>query len=112
MGSRTPSNEDLGYAKERWSAERAVRPISESVRYDADSGKVIIEFMNGSAFMVPVGALQGLEGGSEDDLAEVELLGETGLHWERLDVDHSIAGLMSGIFGNADQIGAGKKQEK
>ncbi len=29
------------------------------------------------------------------------MLGETGLHWENLDIDYEIAGLITGIFGTA-----------
>lgn len=82
MGSATPSDNDRDRAKERWEADRIMRHIPESVRYDPKSGKVIIEFTNGSMFTVPARALQGLEGASEDDLVEVELLGETGLDRE------------------------------
>ena len=51
--------------------------------------------------MVPAHALQDLRDATDDDLAEVELLGSYGLHWEKLDVDFTIPGLMAGIFGTA-----------
>lgn len=51
--------------------------------------------------MVPARSIQGLENATPAQLAEVELLGETGLHWETLDVDFTILGLMKGIFGTA-----------
>ncbi|MBP0615828.1 DUF2442 domain-containing protein [Jiella mangrovi] len=79
----------------------ASRPQPKSARYDADSGRIVVEFTNGSAFMVPARSLQDLQQASDEDLAEVELLGNTGLHWEKLDVDFTITGLMSGIFGTA-----------
>jgi len=42
----------------------------------------------------------GLEEASDDALAEVEILGlGFGLHWERLDVDLSVPGLLAGLFG-------------
>ncbi|MBK1622989.1 DUF2442 domain-containing protein [Afifella marina] len=88
-------------ATRRAKAEAAGRPTPKSVRYDRPSGRILVEFENGSAFMVPARSLQGLEEASDDDLAEVELLGTTGLHWEKLDVDFTIPGLMAGIFGTA-----------
>jgi hypothetical protein len=90
---------ELATAKRRWETERAERPIPTSVRFDSVSERVIVEFTNGASFLFPARALQGLEEASAAQLAEVELLGETGLHWESLDADYTIAGLMSGIFG-------------
>jgi hypothetical protein len=94
------SDRELSEAKTRWDEERANRPIPLSVRFDTPSGRVVVEFSNGAAFMMPARALQGLAEATDEQLADVELLGETGLHWESLDVDYSISGLMSGIFGS------------
>jgi len=44
--------------------------------------------------------LKGLQAATVAQLSEVQLLGETGLHWESLDADYTIAGIMSGIFGS------------
>lgn len=71
-----------------------------AARFDRKTERVIVDFTNGAAFMVPARALEGLADATADQLAEVELLGETGLHWESLDVDFTITGLMSGIFGS------------
>ncbi|MGE6741895.1 DUF2442 domain-containing protein [Allorhizobium pseudoryzae] len=95
------SDAALAQARERWQEERANRPIPASVRYETASGHIVIDFTNGSIFMVPARALEGLEDASDAALSEVELLGETGLHWESLDVDFRIAGLMNGIFGTS-----------
>lgn len=90
---------DLARAKRRWEAERAERPVAVSVRFDAASERFVVDFTNGACFIFPARALEGLEDATAAQLAEVELLGETGLHWESLDADYSIAGLMNGIFG-------------
>ncbi len=90
---------ELARAKRRWEAERAERPIPCSVRFDGSSERVIVEFRNGASFMFPARSLEGMQEATIQQLAEVELLGETGLHWESLDMDYSIAGLMNGIFG-------------
>lgn len=89
------SDTELAEAKARWRAERSGRPIPVAVRYDSKSGRIVVDFENGAAFMVPSRALEGLQEATEAELAEVELLGETGLHWETLDVDYTISGLMS-----------------
>ncbi|PYB77056.1 DUF2442 domain-containing protein [Rhizobium wuzhouense] len=91
---------DLEAAKRRWAEERAERPAPSAVRFDRDSERIVVEFTNGAAFLVPARALEGLQKATPDDIADVELLGETGLHWERLDVDYTIQGLMAGIFGS------------
>ena len=45
-------------------------------------------------------ARRGLRGASAADLAEVEVSGVgLALHWERLDVDYSVAGLLNDVFG-------------
>lgn len=100
---------ELDEAKQKWADERVQRPIPTSVRFDADSGRIVVEFVNGAAFMVPARSLEGLAVATDAELAEVELLGETGLHWESLDVDYSISGLMSGVFGSRSFMEAQRK---
>lgn len=92
---------ELEAALRRGALERAQRPTPVDVRYERASGAIIVSFADGANFAVPARALEELENASDEDLAEVALLGETGLHWERLDVDFSIAGLMQGVFGTA-----------
>lgn len=91
---------ELQSAKARWAEERAGRPVPVAVRFDRETGRIIVDFDNGATFLVPARALEGLEHATADQLSEVELLGETGLHWETLDVDYTIQGLMAGIFGS------------
>lgn len=100
---------ELMEAKRRWEVERAQRPIPVSARFDGPSGRIVVEFANGAAFMVPARSLEGLADAADEQLAEVELLGETGLHWESLDVDYSISGLMSGMFGSRAFMEAQRK---
>lgn len=94
------SDADLQAAKARWAEERAGRPIPVAVRFDRATERIVVDFVNGATFLVPARALEGLGNATIDELAEVELLGETGLHWESLDVDYTIQGLMAGIFGS------------
>lgn len=96
-------------ATKRGEEERAKSAIPEAVHFDKDSGRIVVEFTNGSAFMVPARNLQGLQEATDEELSEVELLGETGLHWETLDVDYRIAALMAGTFGNAQFMEAGRR---
>lgn len=95
----TITDAELAQARQNWADERSGRPTPASVLFDETSERVIVEFTNGASFMFPARSLEGLQEATSQQLAEVELLGETGLHWESLDADYSIAGLMSGIFG-------------
>jgi hypothetical protein len=87
-------------ALERGLAARLHEPRAATVRYDGRSGRVIVELTNGCTFAFPPKLAQGLEAASEEQLSQVEILGAgSGLHWEALDADLSIPGLLAGLFG-------------
>jgi hypothetical protein len=81
-------------------AER-IEPRARAARYDRKSKRLVIELANGAAFMIPLHLLQGFEGAAPRDVAAVEVM-PTGsaLHWEKLDLDFGVAGLVAGVFGN------------
>lgn len=59
--------------------------------------RIVIDPTRGATFSAPRRLLQGLRGASAAELAEVEVLGVGyGLHWESLDVDFSVPGLLAG----------------
>jgi hypothetical protein len=75
-------------------------PRAASARYDQATGRIVVELTSGSAFAFPARLGQGLEAATDEELAQVVILGAGyGLHWENLDVDLSIPGLAAGIFG-------------
>ena len=79
---------------------RAFEPRATSARYDATTNRIAVELTNGCAFVFPPTAAQGLRDATPVQLARVEILGAgSGLHWEELDVDLSVPGLLSGVFG-------------
>ena len=87
-------------AAERGGIARYNEPRAASARYDRRRGRVIVELTNGCTFTFPPRLAQGLESATADQLATVEVLGAGyGLHWEALDVDLSIPGLLAGSFG-------------
>lgn len=91
---------DIDIAMERGKAARQVEPRATAARYDRKSARVIVELNNGCTFAFPPHLAQGLETATDDELATVEILGAGyGLHWEALDVDFRISGLLSGVFG-------------
>ena len=89
---------DAGLERGRQALES--EPRAASARYDRKLGRVVVELTNGCTFAFPPRLAQGLETATDEQLKTVEILGVGfGLHWDALDVDLSIPGLMAGLFG-------------
>jgi hypothetical protein len=74
---------------------------AKSASYERASNRLIVELKNGVTFMIPCDLIQGLRDARPEEIAEVEVMPRgMALHWERLDQDFSVAGLMAGVFGN------------
>lgn len=87
-------------AAERGRTAHLAEPRAAQVRYDRTAGRVVVELTNGCVFAFPPRLAQGLDGATDDQLAAVEILGAGhGLHWEALDADLSVPGLLAGLFG-------------
>ena len=87
-------------AEERGRIAAQTEPRAASARYDRRRGRMVIALTNGCSFTYPARLAQGLEHASDEQIAAFEILGEGyGLHWESLDVDLSIPGLLAGLFG-------------
>lgn len=75
--------------------------------YDRHSRQVVIELANGCVFAFPSALVEALRTADDDQIAAVEILGQGyGLHWEALDLDLSLTGLMAGRFGSRGTEGA------
>lgn len=91
---------EIDAARERGRIARDQEPRAIVARYDRQLGQIIVELTNGCTFAFPPRLAQGLETARDEELAEVEVLGAGyGLHWEALDVDLSVPGLLLGLFG-------------
>lgn len=88
-------------ASEAGKKAAASEPRARRARYDAKNDRMVIELTNGCVFAFPPRLAQGLEGATAKELTAVEVTprGE-GLHWESLDVDLSVPGLVVGVFGS------------
>lgn len=87
-------------ALERSRRTAEMEPRAERAYYDVPSGRVVVELRDGCLFAFPPAIVEGLEGASAEHLAEVEIEGDGyGLHWEALDADLSVSGLLAGRFG-------------
>lgn len=88
-------------ATERGHGERGIR--ARSARYERETGRVVVELGKGCTFAFPTQLAQGLRGADPELLEQVEIAPPgTGLHWEELDVDLSIPGLLQGVFGTRE----------
>jgi hypothetical protein len=94
------TNEQIDAALERGRLAHTTEPRAALALYDTQRGQVIVELTNGCSFAFPPRLAQGLESATDDQLSKIEILGAGyGLHWEALDVDLSIPGLLAGAFG-------------
>jgi Protein of unknown function (DUF2442) len=94
------SDSQIAAAQARGRELLETEPRALSARYDSKSGRIAVELSNGATYAFPASLGQGLETATPAELAEVEVLGAGfGLHWESLDVDLSIPGLLAGRFG-------------
>jgi len=92
----------IAAAKRRGQRSMKFEPRARAARYDRRTGCVRVDLTNGCSFAFPARKAQGLERASDEDLARVEILGlGLGLHWEPLDVDLSIPGLLAAHAGSA-----------
>jgi hypothetical protein len=87
-------------AKKRGMEKVQTEPQAQAVSYDRSTHRLIIDLKNGTTFLLPCVLVQGLAEAAPGEIAQVKL-GPRGasLHWENLDVDLSLAGLIAGIFG-------------
>jgi Protein of unknown function (DUF2442) len=91
---------EIDAALARGQAARQTEPRAVTARYDRRNKRVVIGLTNGCTFSFPPRLAQGLETASDDRLSRVAILGAGhGLHWEDLDVDFTVPGLLAGMLG-------------
>ena len=98
------SEEELNaqIVKAKAAAQKAddTEPRATSVSFDQSSGLILIALKNGAFFSFPPNLVQGLHEASAEDLNNVWLdASGSSIHWEKLDADFEITGLVAGIFG-------------
>jgi hypothetical protein len=78
-------------------------PLAKEIEYRSGSGLdlFILKLTDGTRCVLPREDLQGLQSGTKQQLARVEIVGGgTGLHWPDLDADLYVPALLRGIYGN------------
>lgn len=79
----------------------AVEPRAASVRYDSQNEALILALKNGVVVLIPTQFLQGVKGADPKRIANVQTDARGyGIHFEELNADFSVPGLLAGIFGS------------
>jgi hypothetical protein len=93
---------DTDFEQENETAVREAReadriePRASSVQYDAQQGLLLVELRSGFVFGFPPERVAGLEDTTAKQLATVRLSASgDGLHWDDLNVDASLTGIMA-----------------
>ncbi len=98
MTDLTDADIDAAIAEGQRARRQELRALS--ARYDAKASRIVVDLSNGCTFAFPPQLAPELAQATTEQLNEVEVLGAGyGLHWESLDTDLSVPGLMSGLFG-------------
>jgi hypothetical protein len=88
-------------AKRQWKAGKCAK----SARYDRATGRVVMELSNGSMYSFPISAIPEMAHASPRALAKVEVdPGGDSLHWEELDADLSVPGLLMSSLGRREKL--------
>lgn len=75
-------------------------PRAAAARYDAASGRIVVDLTNGCTFAFPARRVEELADASDAEIAAVEIAGAGfALRWDARDADLSLQGLMNGLFG-------------
>ncbi len=92
---------------EKWEAEEAKLPnverVARSARYDTRKRALVLVLATGAELSIPIASIPKLAKATAAELSEVELEPDgTGLHWETLDADFHVVGLVREATGQAD----------
>lgn len=106
--SRTPRADilrQIAAARAHETRERKHGRRAVAASYDRRTGRVMVELTSGFVFGFPACAVPALATASPNVLAAVAVTpGGSGLHWEALDVDLSVPGLLLSSVGQSDKV--------
>ncbi|PZR35815.1 DUF2442 domain-containing protein [Caulobacter segnis] len=79
---------------------RLDEPRACAARYDPKARKITVDLTNGASFAFPTALVTELANAEPASVAAVQVLGTGyGLHWETLDLDLTVPGLLADLFG-------------
>ena len=94
---------ELEAAEARGEEAMRTQPRAASARYDPDTGRVVVELVNGCTHIFPAALAQELHGADDEALAGAVVDGVGfNLHWPALDADLYVPALVAGVFGTRD----------
>ncbi|MGI8617927.1 MAG: DUF2442 domain-containing protein [Gemmatimonadaceae bacterium] len=103
--SKTDILRQIPRARARDTRERTAGRRAVSAYYDWETGRVMMELTSGYIFGFPAKSVPALTKASAAQLAAVELSpGGSGLHWEELDADLSVPGLLLSSVGRSEKL--------
>lgn len=92
-------------ARAREAGNRKAGQRAIAVRYDHRVGRVVMDLTNGYLFGFPVKSIPALAKATPAQLREVAVSpGGSGLHWDALDVDLSVSGLLLASVRPSDKL--------
>ena len=92
-------------ARARDAHDRSTGRRAVSADYDRQTGRVMVELTSGFVLGFPARSIPQLAKATSDSLAAVEVSpGGSGLHWEELDVDLSVAALILSSIGRSEKM--------
>lgn len=95
-----PTDAEIAAATAAGDARLETLPRATAARYDAGSGRVMIDLANGCLFAFPARLVQDLAGASDAHLAQIEIGPHgLGLYWPDIDADIWLPALVNGVFG-------------
>ncbi len=93
-------DKQIEQAKNAWVKAEETEFRAKSAKYDGRLKLLIVKLNNGAEFRLPPHLIEGLSEASPNQIADVHISGSgDSIHWEKLDIDFSIPGLVSGILG-------------
>lgn len=99
------TDHQIDLALERGAAATREEPRASAVRFDRKARRIVVDLRNGCSFAFPPALVPDLATAADADLATPEILGNGyGLHWEKLDVDISLPGLMAELSGTSTYL--------
>lgn len=94
------SNEEIAAANAAGAERRRTTPWVVRARYDRRRRRIVVRLSSGMDLSFSPRDVQGLEHATPEQLAAVEIDGVGyGLHWESIDADVYLPGLLKGITG-------------
>lgn len=96
---------EIDAAIERGRIAQATEPRARAARYDRRRKRIVVDLANGCTFAFPPHLVAGLGEATDAELSAVAVRGAGyGVHWEALDIDLSVPGLLAGVFGTASTM--------